>query len=132
MQMTEMIDVVQQRAGIDSNETAKETLQAVAETLAERDLDGAHDNFAAQLPEEIAPVITQGDKSSREKFDADEFVNRVGKRLGTSQKDTQARTHAALSTLAEAVSDGEQLDLLSALPKDLSPYAVWKANAKPS
>lgn len=127
MQMTEMIDVVQARAGIDSNETANETLIAVAETLSERDLDGAQENFAAQLPEELGSVVKKGEKKDREKFDAEEFVSRVGERLGTSQRDTQARTHAALSTMVEAVTEGEQLDLLNALPTDFTPYAVWNA-----
>ena len=127
MHMTEMINVVQQRAGIDSDDTAKNTLVAVAETLAERDLDGAQENFAAQLPEELAPVVKQGDKNSREKCDAEQFVQRVGERLGTSQHETQSQTHAALSTMVEAVSEGEQLDMLNALPNDFSPYAVWNA-----
>lgn len=127
MQMTEMIEVVQQRAGIDSNETANDTLIAVAETLSERELDGAHENFAAQLPDEIATVVNKGDKKNREKFDAEEFVNRVGKRLGTAQGETQSRTHAALSTMVEAVTEGEQVDLLNALPNDFTPYAVWNS-----
>jgi len=127
MQMTEMINVVQQRAGIDSNETANDTLIAVAETLAEREMEGAQENFAAQLPNELSTLINQGDKKNREKFDASEFVDRVGERLGTSGGESESRTHAALSTMVEAVTEGEQVDLLNALSNDFTPYAVWNA-----
>lgn len=125
MQMTEMINVVHQRAGIDSNETANDTLMAVAETLAEREMDGAQENFAAQLPDELSTLINRGEKKNREKFDASEFVNRVGERLGTSGDEAKSRTHAALSTMVEAVSEGEQVDLMNALPNDFTPYSVW-------
>lgn len=58
--MTDMIDLVHQRAAIDSTQAAKDTLLAVAETLAERDIHGAQANFAAQLPQELAAVVNNG------------------------------------------------------------------------
>ncbi len=126
MQLTEMIDIVQERGGIDSEDTAKKTLVAVAEALSEREMDGAQDNFAAQLPEEIATVVQSRDKSSREKYDADDFLNRVSQQLGTSGEETKTRVHAAFSAMVDGVSEGEQVDIVNALPNDLSSYAVWK------
>ena len=126
MQLTAMIDIVQGRADLDSKDTAKKTLVAVAEALSEREMDGAQDNFAAQLPEEIATVVQSRDKSSREKYDADDFLNRVSQQLGTSGEETKTRVHAAFSAMVDGVSEGEQVDIVNALPNDLSSYAVWK------
>lgn len=127
MQTTEIIDLVQQRAGLASTEAANDAVVAVVETLAERDLGGEQGNFAAQLPKELGEVLSQGDSKNREQFDAAEMVRRVGERLGTTEEQSEARVHAALSALAASVSDGERLDFLNALPNDFSPYAVWSA-----
>lgn len=100
---------------------------AVAEALSEREMDGAQDNFAAQLPEEIATVVQSRDKNSREKYDADDFLTRVSEQLGTSGDETKTRINAAFSAMVDGVSEGEQVDIVNALPNDLSSYAVWKA-----
>ncbi|HIW45658.1 MAG TPA: DUF2267 domain-containing protein [Candidatus Yaniella excrementigallinarum] len=126
MQTTELINVVQQRADIESTEAANDTLIAVLTTLAERDLEGEHENFAAQLPKEFGEVLLHGDPKDKETFDAEEFVRRIGERLGTTPDHTETRTRAAFSALVEGVSDGEQLDLLNSLPNDFSPYAIWQ------
>ena len=125
MQMTQMIDLVQQRADIDSTQAANDTLLAVAETLAERDIDGAQTNFAAQLPQELGSVVNMTDTKNQAKFDAEEFVTRVGSRLDLDESQSHKRTHAALSAMMEGVSDGERLDMLNALPNDFTPYATW-------
>lgn len=125
MQMTEMIEVVQQRASVDSTAAANNTLVAVAETLAERDLDGAQENFAAQLPDELGLVVNMGDAKTQEAFDSADFVRRVGQRLGISEEQSQTRTHAALSIMLEAVTEGERKDIISALPDDFLPYTAW-------
>lgn len=125
MHMNDMIETVQKRAGIDSTQAANDTLIAVAQTLAERDLAGEQQDFAAQLPEELKTVMTQTATKSQEKFDATEFLDRVGARLGTSAQQSETRVQAALSVMLEGVSDGERLDMLNALPNDFTPYAVW-------
>ena len=125
MRMTQMIDLVQQRADIHSTQAANDTLLAVAETLAERDIDGAQANFAAQLPKELGSVVNMGDAKNQVKFDAEEFVTRVGSRLELGEAQSRKRTHAALSAMLEGVSDGERIDMLNALPTDFTPYATW-------
>lgn len=125
MQPIEILDLVQQRAGLDSNKTANDTVIAVLEVLVERDLDGEHENFAAQLPKEFGEVLNQGDPKNKEQFDAAELVLRVGERLGTNAEQSEIRTHAALSTLVDSVSEGERVDVLNALPNDYTPYARW-------
>lgn len=125
MQMTDMIDLVQQRADINSTQAANDTLLAVAETLAERDIDGAQADFAAQLPQELGSVVNMGGTKDQVKFDAEEFVTRVGSKLDLNEPQSRKRTHAGLSAMVAGVSDGERLDLLNALPDDFTPYASW-------
>ena len=125
MQMTDMIGLVQQRADIESTQAANDTLLAVAETLAERDIDGEQANFAAQLPQELGSVVNMGASKNQEKFDAEEFVSRVGTKLDISEAVSRKHTHAALSAMMQGVSDGERLDMLNALPTDFTPYATW-------
>ncbi|GAA2029099.1 hypothetical protein GCM10009720_06180 [Yaniella flava] len=127
MQTTEILELVEQRAELASNQEANDTMIAVLETLAERELDGEHDNFAAQLPKEFGELLTKGDPKDKDNFDAEEFVRRVGQRLDTTSDQSEKRTQAALSALIESVSDGERVDMLNKLPKDFSPYAVWTA-----
>lgn len=125
MQPTEIIELVQERTGHDSAQPANDLLLAVLETLAERDLDGAQLNFAAQLPDEFGTVLTHADKTGQEKFDADEFVRRVAQRADISEEQSETWTRATLSGLVESVSAGERNDFVSALPADLAAYARW-------
>lgn len=125
MQMTDMIGLVQQRADIESEQAANDTLLAVAETLAERDMEGEQANFAAQLPQELGSVVNMGASKNQEKFDAEEFVSRVSTRLEITEAESRKHTHAALSAMMQGVSDGERLDMLNALPNDFTPYATW-------
>ena len=125
MQMTDMVDLVQQRAGLESTQVANDTLLAVAETLSEREIEGAQTNFAAQLPQELGSVVDMRDSKSQENFDAEEFVSRVGHKLDISEAQSRKLTHAALSAMMQGVSDGERLDMLNALPNDFTPYATW-------
>src|SRR5699024_4323300 len=84
MQSTELVNDVQQRADIESTEAANDTLIAILTTLAERDLEREHENFADQLPKEFGEVQLHGDPKDKETFDAEEFVRRIGERLGTN------------------------------------------------
>lgn len=127
MQPTEITDRVQQRAGLDSFEEANDTVLALLEVLAYRDLGEEREAFAAQLPKEYAEVLTGNAPEVKERFDASDMVRRVAKRLDTTLDESQTRTHAAFSVLMEAVSDGEVDHLLSVLPDDYKPYATWDA-----
>ncbi|GAA2029075.1 hypothetical protein GCM10009720_06140 [Yaniella flava] len=125
MQTSEIIELVQERTGNESSTTANDMIIAVLETLAERDLDGAQQNFAAQLPDEFSEVLRHTDQQSQEKFDADAFVQRVAERSDISEDQSETWTRATLSALAESVTTGEREDFISALPNDYVPYARW-------
>lgn len=126
MQTTEIVERVQQRAGLDSFEDANDTVIALLEALSLRDLKDEREDFAAQLPKEFGQVLTVGAPEVKERFDASEMVRRVGRKLGTTLEESQTRTHAAFSVLMEAVSDGQVENLLGVLPDDYASYATWE------
>lgn len=125
MQTTEIVERVQQRAGLDSTQEAHDTVMAVLEVLALRDLGEERDNFATQLPKELGEVLNTGDPEIKERFDASDMVRRVAKHLDATLEESQPRTHAAFSVLMEAVSDGQVENLLNALSDDYASYADW-------
>lgn len=125
MQPTEITQRVQQRAGLDSFEEANDTVLALLEALAYRDLGEQREAFAAQLPKEYAEVLAEAVPVNKEQFDADDMMRRVGKHRDTTLGESRTRTHAAFSVLMDAVSDGQVQDLLNVLPADYASYAAW-------
>lgn len=125
MQPTEIAERVQERAGLESFQEANDTVLAVLEVLAYRDLGEERQAFAAQLPKEYAEVLSKDDPEIKERFEASDMVRRVGKHLDTTLEESQTRTHAAFSVLMEAVSEGQVENLLNVLSDDYKTYAVW-------
>lgn len=125
MQTTEIIELVQERTGNESTQTANDLLIAVLETLAELDLDGAQHDFGAQLPDEYSEVLLHTDRQSQEAFDATEFVRRVADRADITAGQAETWARATLSSLVESVTAGERSDVVQALPNDYAPYAKW-------
>ena len=125
MQSTAIIELVQERIGDESETVAHDMIRAVLETLAERDLDDAQQKFAAQLPTEFGALLSHTEHKDREKFSANEFVQRVARRADISEKQSETWTRATLSALVQSVSVGERNDFVSALPDDFAAYAQW-------
>lgn len=125
MQTTEIVERVQQRAELESSQEAHNTVIALLETLALRDLGEQRQDFATQLPKELGEMLTEDTPEVKERFDASEMVHRVAKQLGVTLEESQSRTHAAFSVLMEAVSDGQVEKLLNTLSDDFAAYASW-------
>lgn len=117
-------ELVQQRAGCESPDVAENCTHAVLTVLSQRNLGGEGQNLAAQLPDDLATILTNP-SGDQERFNADEFVRRVAQQLDVTEELARTRTHAVLSAIADAVSGGERTDFLAALPEDLNGYAVW-------
>lgn len=120
-----IVDLVQQRIGQESPETAERLLNAVLETLAERDLNGAHTSFAAELPPEYGAILDDPDRTTREHFDVDEFIRRVGERANISAPQDETWTRAALTALVENVPTEERNRFVAQFPADLADYTHW-------
>lgn len=125
MQTPELIELVQDRTGNVSSKVANDVLMAVLETVAERNLGGAQQHLAGELPVEYADVLRRGDAKAQEEFDAAELVRRVAERAGIAEQQSQTWTRATLSALVESVSTGQRDEFVKALPDDFYPYAMW-------
>lgn len=124
METNKLTDLVRQRGQLDSEESTRGAIKAVLTVLASRDLKGEADNLAAQLPSGIGEYLQAPDEKLEE-FDAQEFLTRVQKQLDSDEQQARLATHAVLSAVTDAVSEGEQISFLNALPNDLSGYARW-------
>lgn len=125
MDAQEFTDLVRRRGEYDTEDTTRDAIEAVLTVLATRDLHGEAANLAAQLPSGIAEHLSAPDEKPEE-FDAAEFIAKVQKRLDSNEQQARLATQAVLSAMTDAVSDGEQISFMNALPNDLSGYARWK------
>lgn len=122
MQHDEFIGYVQDRADLDSRGAAEEATRAVLTTLAERLGGGEPSDLAAQLPPEIGAHLRETEAAQDgggERFDVDEFIQRVMERSSTRIDGPGARhrIHGVLSVIRDAVSPGEFDDLSGQLPE---------------
>ncbi|MGH8251605.1 MAG: DUF2267 domain-containing protein [Steroidobacteraceae bacterium] len=117
MQMYEFVGHVQHGARLPTMNQALNATRATLETLAER--LGAEDSrqLAAQLPVGIGQYLDVR-AAVGENFSSDEFLKRICAREGVDPPDSVCHTRAVLDTLQQAVSTGENRDLLRRLPSD--------------
>lgn len=125
MNTDELTDLIRQRGEYDSAESARGAMEAVLTVLAARHTDGEAAKLGAQLPSGIGEHL-KAPEAKPEEFDAEEFLARVQKHLDSSEQAAQLATHAVLSSVTDAVSEGEQISFMNALPNDLSGYARWR------
>lgn len=119
MKFEEFLGQVQHRARLGSMQEAVRATRATLETLSERLFRGEKDNLAAQLPQEIGVLIRDIEES--EKFDLNEFFQRVGTR---EQVDLPVAVHHArvvAEVLREAVDAGAFQKLEAHLPPEFQP-----------
>ncbi|MCW3014131.1 MAG: hypothetical protein JWO02_1223 [Solirubrobacterales bacterium] len=112
------ITVVMQQANM-GREKAERATRAVLQTLGERIAKGEAADLAAELPPELAPFIAT--TTDAERFDREEFVRRVARRLDSDHETAERYAGAVFEALARAVSENEWEDLVAELPKDFAP-----------
>lgn len=122
MDAGQFVETVGERAGYQDADAARKAARTVLEVLSERDLKGEGANLGAQLPGEFKTLLAES--SSTEKFGRDEFLRRISDKLNVTDDSAAAAARAVLSTAAAAVSDGERVDFLKRLPRDLEIYAT--------
>jgi uncharacterized protein (DUF2267 family) len=111
---------VADRAGLDVL-PARRATEAVLETLGERIAGTEVRDLLSELPVELHPPLRLGRSMSRGKaqpMSLDEFVRRVAEREGITDEDAREDTRAVLTTLREAVSEQEFLDVAARLPRE--------------
>ncbi|WP_306058307.1 DUF2267 domain-containing protein [Natronococcus wangiae] len=119
MQYDDFIGEVQHRAQLDSREAALSISRATLTTLSERIDPGQAENLGSQLPEELGRFLEDVDEVER--FEFDEFVDRVADREDAGEGDpADAAFHAqvVLDVLEEAITEGALEDVKDQLPSD--------------
>lgn len=127
----DFIGEVQHRIKAGEQAEAVKTTRAVLSTLAERIEEGEATNLAGTLPVEIDWYLLQADHGQR--FEYDEFVDRVVSRMDYSDLDLDAdygrpteideaeavfRAKAVVALLNETVPGGELTDGETQLPSE--------------
>ncbi len=120
MKHDEFIGKVQNLARLASRGDAERATRAVLQTLGERIGSGEAKDLASQLPPQLAEYTLSGFISAGERFNVDEFCQRVLDREGPGVQPEDAIFHAkaVIHVLQEAVSQGEIHDILSRLPAE--------------
>jgi len=118
VEYTAFIENVRQRAGLETTEEAKRTVEATLETLGEHLYLHRRErrHLASQLPTELKSALEQRQGTTH--FSVDEFYDRVGARADLSRQETIERATAVIDVLREAVAPGEWEHIVSELPQD--------------
>lgn len=98
----EFVELVGSRTGLRHAEARRATDAALV-TLSERINKHESNVLAAQLPRELRPLVATP-KGGPERFDADEFVRRIGNREGVDEGEAADHARAVLATLDEAIA----------------------------
>lgn len=109
MDHDEFIGQVQHRARLGSRGEAERATRATLETLAERMADGAAQNLAAQLPNEIGEHLRREapeQAGTGEQFSVDDFFERVTEREAVDQPDAVFHARVVLDVTDEATTGG--------------------------
>jgi uncharacterized protein (DUF2267 family) len=109
-------------AGLDPR-TARRAVDAVLEALAVRISEGEVGDLMKRLPHDLDAPLERGLWESRKatRMSLDEFLDRVGERVGIDHEEAERITRAVFAALREAVSNKEIHDVESELPKEYAP-----------
>ena len=116
MQTDEYITRVQRRADLDSTDEASRVTSTVLGIFGTLDLRGQLKDAASQLSQGIGPMLTARETS--QSFSASQFVSAVATELSIDEGAAEKAATAVLTTLREALSDGQFLDVNAVLPEE--------------
>jgi uncharacterized protein (DUF2267 family) len=105
-----------ERAGLPVD-TVERVEHATLRTLADRISGGEAQDLASQLPARLQDDLRPA-REEAEAFGVDDFVRRVAQRGGVGPEDARTGAVAVLTTVREAVTQGEFDDVLSQLPQE--------------
>lgn len=122
MQTDEYITRVQRRADLDSTDEASRVTSTVLGIFGTLDLRGQLKDAASQLSQGIGPMLTARETS--QSFSASQFVSAVATELRIDEGAAEKAATAVLTTLREALSDGQFLDLNAVLPEEFHRFVT--------
>jgi uncharacterized protein (DUF2267 family) len=112
----QFINEVARHAGV-STQQAETLTKAVLSALADRLTGGEADDIASQLPKGIKEAMLPTTPEA-EPFGLSEFIERVARRAGVTGEQAEVGARAVMTTLREAITEGEFKDMMAQLPKE--------------
>jgi uncharacterized protein (DUF2267 family) len=112
------VEIVAREARIGPDQ-AQRAVEATLRTLGERISGGEARDIAEELPDELRPLLADGEDPQGWHFD--EFLRRVARREGVTEQEAEGHARAVFAALGLTVSRGELADMASELPKDFMP-----------
>lgn len=113
MKADEIVSAVQQSAGIDTPEHARQAVRATIGVLGQRLSGGETKDLASQLPSEFAAELPPSGPGER--FGLAEFYQRVADNEGGGCTPQQARQHArAVAAALKVVVTGQEFNQIAA------------------
>ena len=121
MDYSQFIGQVQHRLELGTQGKTVRAIRATLTTVGERLQEGEAQDLAGPLPMEIDWYLESAESGQR--FDFDEFVDRVGERANADDQDALFYSQAIMSLVAELVPGGEMQQVRDQLPDDYDP--LW-------
>ena len=116
MNFSEFVGQVQHRLELAEEGEAVRAARATLTTLGERIVEGEAEDLASSLPMEIDRFLTEAESGQR--FDYDEFLDRVAEREGVDRSDAAYHAKVVLDIVAEVTPAGEIDQVRGQLPDD--------------
>lgn len=114
---------VQSRGQLSSREDAVTATRITLETLSQRIEPGQAENLAAQLPREIGIFLT--DVDTVERFEWDEFIDRIVEKGNYSPEDEQADAVHHARVVIDVVDDAITDNAIENLRDQISSADDW-------
>jgi uncharacterized protein (DUF2267 family) len=122
MRVDEIVEHVQERAGIAGRQEAEGTVIEVLQELCDRLSGKESRDLLAQLPGELQRAVIVSPAPLP--VDHDAFIANIARELGVSEDEARKRIRAVVSTLREAVSWGEFQDVLEELDPQYADFVA--------
>jgi uncharacterized protein (DUF2267 family) len=122
MKYDQVVELVQERAGISDRPEAEGTVIEVLQELCDRLSGKEARDLLSQLPGELQRAVIVS--PSPIPIDHDMFVENIARELGVSRDEARTRIRAVVSTLREAVSWGEFQDVLEELDPEYADFVA--------
>lgn len=114
MRYDDFIALVQEETKLPAREDAERVAEATLETFGERLPRLEQEQLAAQLPKELKEFMLK--RETTERYELQEFYNRVGARADTGYYDAAERAKGVMRALQEAVTPGNLEQAFDRLP----------------
>ena len=118
----EFINAVARRAGVSTQAESltRATLSTLDDRFSSGEADfssGEADDVASQLPRGLKEAMIPSTPKA-EPFDLQEFIDRVSRRAGVDASKAEVWVRAVMTTLRDAISEGEFEDMMAQLPEE--------------